>query len=41
MYALIGPTFEELERQERPDSNRPLIEFYRRDNEIDLLVPVV
>jgi DNA gyrase inhibitor GyrI len=41
VYALIGPTFEELERQDRPDSNRPLIEFYRRHNEIDLLVPVV
>lgn len=40
VYAQIGPTFEELEKQERPDSNRPLIEFYRRDNEIDLLVPV-
>jgi hypothetical protein len=40
LYAQIGPTFEELEKHERPDSNRPLIEFYRRHNEIDLLVPV-
>lgn len=40
VYAQIGPTFEELEKQKRPDSNRPLIEFYRRHNEIDLLVPV-
>jgi hypothetical protein len=27
-------------RVETPDSNRPLIEFYRRHDEIDLLVPV-
>jgi DNA gyrase inhibitor GyrI len=40
VYAQVGPTFEELEKQSRPDSNRPLIEFYRRHNEIDLLVPV-
>jgi hypothetical protein len=40
LYAQIGPTFEELEKQEHPDSNRPFIEFYRRHNEIDLLVPV-
>lgn len=40
VYAQIAPTFEELEKQERPDATRPLIEFYRRRNEIDLLVPV-
>jgi hypothetical protein len=40
VYAQIGPTFDELEKQERPDSNRPVIEYYRRHNEIDLLVPV-
>ncbi len=40
VYAQIGPTFEELEKHERSDPNRPLIEFHRRYNEIDLLVPV-
>ena len=41
VYAQIGPAFEELETQEPPDPTRPLIEFYRRHDEIDLLVPVV
>jgi DNA gyrase inhibitor GyrI len=40
VYAQIGPAFEELEKQQAPDVTRPLIEFYRRHNEIDLLVPV-
>src|SRR5436305_10501817 len=41
VYARIAPTFDELERHaQQPDSERPLIEFYRRHNEIDLLVPV-
>lgn len=40
VYAQIGPTFEELEKHESPDLSRPLIEFYRRHHEIDLLVPV-
>jgi hypothetical protein len=40
VYALIAPTFDELETHAHPDSDRPLIEFYRRHNEIDLLVPV-
>lgn len=41
LYAQIGPVFDELEKQEPPDPTRPLIEFYRRHNEVDLLVPVV
>jgi hypothetical protein len=41
VYAQIGPAFEELEKHQPPDATRPLIEFYRRHNEIDLLVPVV
>jgi hypothetical protein len=41
LYEQIGPAFEELEKHERPDANRPLIEYYRRHDEIDLLVPVV
>jgi DNA gyrase inhibitor GyrI len=40
VYAQIAPTFDELEKHADPDSDRPLIEFYRRHNEIDLLVPV-
>jgi hypothetical protein len=40
VYAQIGPTFEELEKLQRPDPSRPLIEFYRRHDEIDLLLPV-
>lgn len=30
VYALIAPGVEELEKQGRPDPDRPLIEFYRR-----------
>jgi hypothetical protein len=41
VYARIAPTFDELEKHANPDSDRPLIEFYRRHDEIDLLVPVV
>lgn len=40
VYEQIGPTFEELEKATAPDPSRPLIEFYRRHNEIDLLVPL-
>ena len=41
VYDLIGPTFQRL--SERPDRDplRPGIEFYRRRNIIDLLLPVV
>jgi hypothetical protein len=41
VYERIGPTFEvlsQLARQE--DMTRPSIEFYRRFDEIDLLLPV-
>jgi hypothetical protein len=41
VYEQIGPTFEELEKHAPPDASRPLIEFYRRHNEIELLVPFV
>ena len=40
VYERIGPTFEELMRQARPDESRPSIECYRRLDEIDLLLPV-
>ena len=35
-----GPTFEALIAQATPDESRPSIEFYRRFDEIDLLLPV-
>ena len=40
VYDRIGPTFNEIERTNPPDPTRPEIEFYRKRNEIDLLVPV-
>ncbi len=40
VYAQIGPTFEELEKNVRADPERPMVEYYRRHDEIDLLVPV-
>ena len=41
VYDLIGPTFEELAKLADVDPERPWIEAYRRQNLIDLLVPVV
>jgi hypothetical protein len=40
LYDLIGPTFEQLAQRPDRDPSRPEIEFYRRRNEIDLLLPV-
>ena len=40
LYERIGPTFEELLKEATPDETRPSIEFYRRHDEIDLLLPV-
>ena len=40
LYERIGPTFEELLKDATPDETRPSIEFYRRHDEIDLLLPV-
>ncbi|MGB2874456.1 MAG: GyrI-like domain-containing protein [Gaiellaceae bacterium] len=40
VYDLIGPTFEALVASAKPDETRPSIEFYRRRDEIDLLLPV-
>jgi len=40
VYGLIAPTFERLAKQADPDPNRPSIEFYRRRDVIDLLLPV-
>jgi hypothetical protein len=41
VYDRIGPTFEALSRTATPDETRPSIEFYRRRDEIDLLLPVM
>jgi hypothetical protein len=41
LYDRIVPTFEELLREADSDEARPSIEFYRRHDEIDLLLPVV
>ena len=40
LYERIGPTFDELLKHATPDETRPSIEFYRRHDEIDLLLPV-
>jgi hypothetical protein len=40
VYDLISPTFERLAKRADCDPSRPLIEFYRRRDVIDLLQPV-
>ena len=40
VYERIGPTFDEMAKQTKPDEARPSIEHYRRHDEIDLLLPV-
>jgi DNA gyrase inhibitor GyrI len=40
VYERIAPTFGALVKTTRPDETRPSIEFYRRRDEIDLLLPV-
>jgi len=40
VYERIGPTFAELVKEAHPDEARPSIEFYRRRDEIDLLLPI-
>ena len=40
VYRLIGPLFERLAKRPDCDSSRPVIEFYRRHDAIDLLQPV-
>ena len=41
VYRLIGPTFERLSQRRDRDRSRPGIEYYRRRDVIDLLLPVV
>lgn len=40
VYELIVPAFQELARTAARDDSRPEIEFYRRHDAIDLLMPV-
>jgi len=40
VYERIGPTFNDLTRQAKPDTSRPSLEHYRRHDEIDLLLPI-
>ncbi len=40
VYDLIGPTFQRLSSRPDRDPSRPGIEFYRRQDTIDLLLPV-
>jgi GyrI-like small molecule binding domain len=40
LYERIAPTFQELLKRGASDESRPSIEFYRRHDEIDLLLPV-
>ena len=39
-FANIAPSFAALAEEVRPDNERPWLEFYRRHDEVDLLVPV-
>jgi hypothetical protein len=41
LYERIAPTFGELVRHTVPDESRPSLEYYRRYDEIDLLLPIV
>ncbi|HSC50027.1 MAG TPA: hypothetical protein VLD16_07165 [Gaiellaceae bacterium] len=40
LYERIGPTFEQLVSRTPPDETRPSLEFYRRHDEVELLLPV-
>ncbi len=40
VYEGIGPTFGELTKAAKPDESRPSLEWYRRNDEIDLLLPI-
>jgi predicted RNA-binding protein with PIN domain len=40
LYPRIGPAFDALSKAAEPDPTRPSLEFYRRRDEVDLLLPV-
>lgn len=41
VYASIGPGFQELESTDTVDRTRPLVEYYRRANEVELWLPII
>jgi hypothetical protein len=41
VYERIAPTVDALEAAVEVDRTRPVVEFYRRHDEIDVLVPIV
>jgi hypothetical protein len=40
LYERIGPTFDEMAQETPPDETRPGLEYYRRHDEIELLLPI-
>jgi predicted transcriptional regulator YdeE len=40
VYDRIASTFDELTREAKADTSRPSLEYYRRNDEIDLLLPI-
>jgi predicted RNA-binding protein with PIN domain len=40
LYAEISPTFDALSKAAEPDPDRPSLEYYRRRDEVDCLLPV-
>jgi hypothetical protein len=40
VYTRIGPTFQRMEGGADVDRGRPFVEFYKRRDRIELLVPV-
>jgi|SRR5579871_2285358 len=40
VYEQIGPTIDAMKRERTPDQSRPVLEYYRRHDEIDLLLPI-
>ena len=41
LYERIGPAMTQLQAAAQVDRRRPLVEYYRRHNEIELWVPIV
>jgi hypothetical protein len=40
LYSLIGPTFQRMEAGADVDETRPFVEYYKRRDRIELLVPI-
>jgi hypothetical protein len=41
LYSRIGETFDKVARSVTADSSRPWLEYYRSENEVDVLVPIL